>query len=108
MVGPQLPPRLAFLHHESREQHADLIAVERRPFAVRISGDGHGDADAIGIRIAGHDQVGPGLPGFGDRRFQSARILRVRHVVRDIGEIGVGLRCDARTVTSEKPAILST
>ena len=90
MVGPQLSSRLAFLHHERREHDADLIAVERGPLAVRIAGDGHANADAIGIRIAGHDQVGPGLPGFGDRRFESTGILGVRHVVGDIGEIAVG------------------
>ena len=108
MVGPELPPRFGFLDHEGRQHDADLVAVERGPVAVGVARDGNRDADAIGVGVAGDDQVGPGLPGLGDRRFERSGILRVGDVVRHVGEIAVGRALRGEDVDPRKPAVSST
>ena len=62
---------------------------------MRIPRGSNRDADAIGVRIARNDQVGPSRLGLGDGRFERAGILGVRDVVGDVGKITVGVRCDA-------------
>ena len=59
MVGPELPECFGFLDHEGRQHDADLVAVERGPFAAGIARGGNRDPDPIGVRIAGDHQVRP-------------------------------------------------
>ena len=96
MVGPEPPECFGFLDHEGRQHDADLVAVERGPIALGVARDGNRDADAIGVGIAGDDQVRPRASGLGDRRFERSGILRVGDVVGHVGEIAVGraLRCE--------------
>ena len=72
MVGPQLPKCFGFLHHEGRDQDADLVAIQDGPFAARVAGPGNGDSNPIRVGITGQNEISASSFGFGNCRIEEA------------------------------------